>query len=93
MMSMKKSQFLSQHYGLSQSELTTLSRVCGPDLVPSSLWASLYQPYLDLPEDHPALVKANVDPLRLMKEGAHEVAKSVRSVMAEKKSDTLPTWL
>jgi len=53
----------------------------------------LYQPYLHLSEDHPALVKAGIDPLERMKEGAREVATSVRDVMTNKKSDAIPTWL
>jgi len=62
-------------------------------IVANSLRATLYQPYLDLPEDHPALVRSGIDPLKVIKAGAREVAKSVRSVMAEKKSDAIPTWL
>jgi hypothetical protein len=53
----------------------------------------LYQPYLDLPEDHPALLKTAIDPLKLIKDGAREVAKNVSRVMAHKKSDAIPTWL
>jgi hypothetical protein len=53
----------------------------------------LYQPYLALAEDHPALVETGIDPLKLIKEGAREVANSVRVVMTEKKGDAIPTWL
>jgi hypothetical protein len=59
----------------------------------SSLQAGLYQPYLHLSVDHPALVDAGIDPLDRMKDGAREVAISVRDVMTNKKSDAIPTWL
>jgi hypothetical protein len=48
---------------------------------------------LHLSVDHPALVEASIDPLEQMKDGAREVAISVRDVMTNKKSDAIPTWL
>jgi hypothetical protein len=59
----------------------------------SSLQAGLFQPYLHLSVDHPALAEAGIDPLERMKDGAREVAISVRDVMTNKKSDAIPTWL
>jgi hypothetical protein len=63
------------------------------DYYSSSLQAGLYQPYLHLPVDHPALARAGIDPLQRMKDGAREVAISVRNVMTNTKSDAVPTWL
>ncbi|TAQ84641.1 hypothetical protein B7494_g7038 [Chlorociboria aeruginascens] len=62
-------------------------------IIAHSLLASLYQPYLHLSVDHPALVGARIDPLQRMKDGAREVAISVRDIMSNKKSDAIPTWL
>ncbi|KAH7333080.1 hypothetical protein BKA65DRAFT_596698 [Rhexocercosporidium sp. MPI-PUGE-AT-0058] len=64
-----------------------------PVAVSTSLRASLYQPYLHLPPDHPALVEAGIDPLQRMKDGAREVAITCREVMGSKKCDAIPTWL
>ncbi|RFU30621.1 hypothetical protein B7463_g5723, partial [Scytalidium lignicola] len=58
-----------------------------------SLRAILYQAYLHLPVDHPALVSTNIDPLKIVKDGAQGVASNVRDVMRSKKSDAIPTWL
>ncbi|PVH74660.1 hypothetical protein DL98DRAFT_658625 [Cadophora sp. DSE1049] len=58
-----------------------------------SLRAGLYQPYLHLPPTHPALLKASIDPLQRMKDGAREVAVTCRDVMGSKKCDAIPTWL
>jgi hypothetical protein len=63
------------------------------DLQSSSLRATLYQPYLHLSVDYPALVEVGIDPLQRMKDGAREVAAHVRDVMWNKKSDAIPTWL